>query len=136
MTELASLYALAERDGIRVERFPLPRTESLSLMDREGNCYIALDPAGLHGSVDEKMKLSHELGHCETGSFYCRSSKCDLRARHEVRALRWQIKKLIPRKELEEALQSGCTQAWELAERFGVTEAFVKAAVAYYRVQG
>ena len=42
------------------------------------------------------------------------------------------VKKLIPKDELEEAVQSGMKTSWELAEYFGVTEDFMKKAVCYY----
>ena len=34
--------------------------------------------------------------------------------------------------DLDAAIAGGCTELWELAERFGVTEEFIKKAVCYY----
>ena len=34
--------------------------------------------------------------------------------------------------DLDEAVAEGCTEVWELAERFGVTEDFVKKVVCLY----
>lgn len=135
MRGLLSLYQLAQRENIKVDCFHLPQSESLSIMDGEGNCYIALDPDRLEGPVDEKMKLSHELGHCETGAFYNRLSACDLRGRHEQRAVRWQIRELIPLEELEKAVKSGLTEVWELADFFSVPPEFVITAAEYYQTQ-
>lgn len=135
MRVLLSLYQQAQRDNIPVESFRLPQSEAASVMDREGNCYIAIDPARLDGPTDEKMKLSHELGHCETGSFYNPHSPCDLRERHEERATRWQIRRLIPRDELERAVRGGMTEVWELADYFSVPPEFVAQAVEYYETQ-
>lgn len=84
--------------------------------------------------ADETVKLAHELGHCETGSFYSRTAALDLRQKHENRADRWAIKKLVPKDELEEAVSRGCCEAWELAEHFGVTEPFIRKAVEYYKI--
>jgi len=39
---------------------------------------------------------------------------------------------LIPVDDLDDAVAQGCTEVWELAERFGVTEDFVRKAVCYY----
>ena len=35
-------------------------------------------------------------------------------------------------KTIDDAIAAGCTQMWELAERFGVTEVFMRKAVCYY----
>ena len=130
---LLRLYGLAEQAGIPVECFPLPQTTSLSIMDEGGNCYIAIDPMELESTADETCKLAHELGHCMTGSFYNRSSPCDLIARHEVRADRWAIRRLLPRHKLERAYRRGIVECWQLAEYFGLPERFIRQAIEYYR---
>ena len=76
--------------------------------------------------------MSHELGHCATGSFYNIYAAIDCRQRHENRADKWAITALIPVDDLDEAVAQGCTEVWELAERFQVTEEFVRKAVCYY----
>ena len=38
----------------------------------------------------------------------------------------------IPAEGLDSAISHGYTQPWELAEYFGVTEAFIKKAVCFY----
>ena len=111
MTDLVELYRLAEGARIGVDRFPLGSVEALSLQDGSGRCHIALDPAQLRGTADEKRKLAHELGN---------------------RAEKWAIKKLVPKDELCEAYLEGVTAAWELAERFGVPEPFMRRVMAYY----
>ena len=56
----------------------------------------------------------------------------DSRQRHENQANRWAIRTLIPVDDLDEAVAEGCTEVWELAERFGVTEEFMRKAVCLY----
>lgn len=129
---LEDLYETAEADGIQVDAFDLHACESLSLMDAEGSCYVAINPFKLTSNADEKTKLGHELGHCETGSFYNQYSPYDLRQRHENRADKWAIKKLVPRNELDEARLKGYTEVWELADHFGVTEDFMRKAICWY----
>ena len=68
MIELLKLYHMAEQFGVTVDGFELNSRESLSLMDEEGSCYIAIDPFKLTSSMDEKEKLGHELGHCITAA--------------------------------------------------------------------
>lgn len=131
--ELLELYQLADAEHIPVYSFDLPQTHSLSLMNNDGSCAVAIDPFGLNSSKDEKIRLAHELGHCVTGSFYNRYSDFDIKARSEYKADKWAIKKLIPKDELQAAFEQGYTEPWDLAEYFNVTEEFIIKAVNYYR---
>ena len=130
--EIRSLYDLAKQQNIAVFEFSLPDTGSMSLMEDNGICYIAMDPAVKDGDVQERVHLSHEIGHCATGSFYNRYAAVDCRQRHENRANKWAVQTLIPVDDLDQAIAEGCTEVWELAERFGVTEDFIRKTVCYY----
>ena len=130
--EIPVLYGLAQQQNIPIFPFPLPNTGSMSLMDEHGRCYIGMDKGLRDGGTQERVHLSHELGHCVTGSFYNRYAAVDCRQRHENQANRWAIQTLIPVDALDEAVAQGCTEIWELAERFGVTEDFMRKAVCLY----
>ena len=130
---LVSLYQLAEAESISIEVFPLHSREALSYMDTDGTCYIAIDPEQLKSTQDETLKLAHEMGHCITGSFYNKWAVCDIRQKHEKRADKWAIEKLIPEDELKEALKCGYTAPWELAIHFDVSEAFMCKALHWYK---
>ena len=132
MKPLQELYRYAEQENIAVDRFALIKREALSIMDEDGSCFVAIDPNKIANEADERTKLSHELGHCVTGSFYNQYSDFDCRQRHENKADKWAIKHLIPVDDLDDAITDGCTEIWELAERFGVTEQFMQKAVCYY----
>ena len=132
MMDLSKLYQIAEDEKIEVDCFDLKKREALSIMSDDGDCYIAINPYMLRSTQEEREKLAHEIGHCITGSFYSIHAAVDCRQRHENRADKWAIKKLIPEDELKSAVEEGCTDVWELAERFGVTESFIRKAVCYY----
>lgn len=127
-----SLYAYAEQQGIDVDWFNMLQTSSLSLPLPDGSCCIAIDPWKMDTLADETVSLAHELGHCETGSFYNRWAKLDLCQKHENRADKWAIRRLIPEDELDQAVADGCENLCSLAEHFGVTEQFMKKAVCWY----
>lgn len=127
---LYTLYNIAEHDNIEVLSYDLQQCESLSVMC-DGECYIGINPFVVKSTADEKVKLAHELGHCETGSFYNQYSPFDIRSRHEYRADKWAIKKLVPEDELKEACKF-CTNRWELSQYFEVTEDFMQKAMDYY----
>lgn len=135
MADLIDLYEYAAEKGIGVYWYTMEMAESLSYMDYDGDCYIAMDPWFMGTLPEETVKLGHELGHCETGSFYNRWAACDVRQKHENHANRWAYKKLVPEDELMRAVAQGCREPWELADHFGVTEPFLRDAVAYYRMQ-
>ena len=130
--DIPKLYALAEQENIAVWAFPLPNTGSMSVMDEQGRCFIGMDAGVLDGAAQERVHLGHELGHCVTGSFYNRYAAVDCRQRHENQANKWAVQVLIPVDDLDQAVAEGCTESWELADRFGVTEDFVRKAVCYY----
>lgn len=130
--EIQALYDLAQQNNIGVRSFPLPEFGSLSVQADSGGCYIGMDPEIEDGSVQERVHLGHELGHCITGSFYSIHTAVDRRQRHENKADKWAIRKLIPVDELDKAIAEGCTEIWDLAERFGVTEQFIKKTICLY----
>ena len=130
--EISALYDFAAQQNIEVIPFSLPENGSMSIMSDSGDCYIGIDPLIQDGTSREMVHMAHELGHCVTGSFYNRYAAIDHRLRHENRADKWAIENLIPIDALDEAVAEGYTELWDLAERFQVTEDFIKKAVCYY----
>lgn len=133
MTDVLHLYQFAEENGIPVYWFNLDQAESLSFCGPEGECAIAMNPWHLPSVAEEKVKLAHELGHCETGSFYNKYAALDIREKHEHRADKWAIEHLVPAADLRQAAREGHTELWDLAEYFDVTEDFMQKAVWYHR---
>lgn len=125
------LYAYAENRNIDVDWVPMRRATSLSVPLGDGYA-IALDPWKLGTLAQETVCLAHELGHCETGSFYNRYAALDVRQQHENRADKWAIRRLVPEDDLDAAMADGCDTIPALADRFGVTEAFMRKAVCWY----
>lgn len=132
MLDLVELYRKAEQLNIPVYHLPLPQVGSVSTMDEAGNCAIGMDLPSRHSETEQRVHLAHELGHCATGSFYNRYSPADLRKIHENRADRWAVGLLIPEEALDQAVAEGCTEQWELAERFGVDLPFLQKALCLY----
>ena len=130
--EVKSLYEIAKQENIEVMVFPMEENGSMSVMDDDGRCYIGMDKSVRDGDIQERVHLGHEIGHCVTGSFYNRYAAVDSRLRHEIRANKWAITALIPVEELDDAVAEGCVELWALAERFRVTEDFMKKAVCFY----
>ena len=132
MKNLIALYNEAEKENVVIDEFPLDKRVSFSLMDNDGDCYIAINPLALESSQHEKMVLAHELGHCATGSFYNRYATCDIRQRHENHADKWSFSMLVPESELNEAVSAGFTEVWQLAEYFDVPPDYMARACHWY----
>ena len=132
MNKLKALYRQAEEQNIQILPYSLPLTGSMALELDSGRCYIGMDPSQLQDPREELVHLGHELGHCISGAFYNRYAKMDLRKRQEIKADKWAIRFLIPMDALDDAIAAGCTEFWQLAEHFGVTEDFIRKAVCLY----
>lgn len=132
MIPVPDLYTYARQRNIEVLRHPMPHNGSMSIMDEAGVCYIGIDAAVQDNGPQERVHMGHELGHCETGSFYSIHTAIDCRQRHENKADKWAILQLVPVESLDDAIANGCTEIWALAELFGVTEQFMRKAVCFY----
>ena len=119
-----------------VDWYTMPFAKSFSIfipsLDRRA---IALDPWKFETVADEFTTLGHEVGHCMTYSFYNRWAACDIKKKHENRADKWEIEQFLPLDALEAAAHEGCTEVWDLAERFGVTEDLVRKAICWYKLK-
>ncbi len=121
---LNEVYQAVESHGIKILDFSTEEAPSLSV-----DGYIGIDVDKFATTAEEKVCLAHEAGHCETGSFYNIESSLDVRGKHELNADKWAVKKLIPKDELEKGFRDGDTEIWQIAERFDVTEDFVRKAL-------
>ncbi len=127
--EVNKLYIIAEKQGVKVDRFLLKDNLSVSVKYND-SLFVGIDN-DLSGAK-EKVCLAHELGHCATSSFYNIYSPFDIREKHEKKADRWAIKKLVPKTLFTKALKSGYDNVYLLAEYFGVTTDFMQKAVDLY----
>ena len=133
MLSLVGLYQRAEHNGISVNDFPLKKRAALVVLDDSGGCHIAIDRRKVESSADEKHKLAHEIGHCETGAVYSRSMPYETMERCEERARRWAIENCLPIDELKIAMAAGLSETWQLAEWYDLPETFITDALQYYK---
>ena len=132
MTILDELYALADAEDIQVLCWDLPAARCLAVQHDGGGCSIGIDPMYIDSYEEEAELLSHELGHCITGSFYNRASPLDVRQKHENHADYWMITHLAPADKLARLMDQGQTEAWQLAESLGVSQSLVEKALRLY----
>lgn len=133
MTKLEELYEYANENGIEVDYFLLHHIKSLSTVLDGDKPVIAMDATKISTQAEETVILGHEIGHCETRSFYTKDTDRYTRCRCENKANRWAIEKLIPKRDMLEAINQGHREIWDLAEYFGLPENFVIRAIWLYR---
>ena len=125
---LDQLYAVAEQDGIEIDDVHMRELKAVSFP--EG--WIAIDSRKYDTLTEFKCDLAHEIGHCETGSFYNIYSPYDLKEKCERKANRRAAEILMPVNDVRRALRRGITQVWALAEYFDVTQDFAAMALDMY----
>lgn len=135
MTKIEELEEYADENGYVLCYRMMSRAESVSAPISDGSCGICIDPTKLKSRQDYKMKLSHEEGHCSHLAFYNAYSPFETVERQEHKALVWQINRLVPKSELDEAIKKHVVEVWELAEYFDVPESFMRQAIAYYKLR-
>lgn len=126
---LDELHIYAEDREIEVDDFPMRELVSASFPEN----WIAIDTRKIKTRAEEKVILAHEVGHCETSSFYNIHSPYDIKERHERKANVWSYKQLIPHEDLLAAVKKGITEIWELAEYFDVPYDYMQKAAEYWR---
>lgn len=128
-SRLLQLYREADEAGIDVIWMSLRADRSMAIQIEDGSCAIGIDPWKMDTIAVETVCMGHELGHCSTGSFYNRWAACDVRKKHENKADKWAVNRLIPLDEFDQAIADGYSNISALADRFNVTEEFMQKAV-------
>lgn len=128
MLTLQQLYERAEAQGIEIDDFSMVELRAVSFP--EG--WIAIDKRKFTSAREFKCVLAHEIGHCETGSFYNVYSSFDLKSKCEFKANKRAVQILMPLHEVRQAIADGYSAPWALAEYFDVTEDFAVMALKIY----
>lgn len=129
--KIISLYQELNDAGVRFYHWNMDDLQAATI-EQGGRYGVFMDFGNIHTSAEELVAVAHEGGHISTGATHKVDSPYDLIEKHEHKANKWAIQRLIPEEQLDEAVASGCTELWQLAEHFGVTEKFMKMAVCWY----
>lgn len=129
--KIDELYKIAEENGIPIENHVIDNLVSCSY-DFGAIKIISMGELPENSGITEQECLAHELGHCMTDSFYRGYSPLELRAKHEHRANKWAIQRLIPFEDLCRAVADGYCEVWQLAEYFDVSCEFIEKTAYYY----
>ena len=131
MDRLLSFYQKVNSAGVRFYLWPM-NGEKATTIEISGKYGIFMDFDSIESSKEEAVVVAHEAGHACTGATHKVSSPFDLVEKHEYKAWKWAAQNYIAVDELDDAVASGHTELWDLAEYFGVTEDFMRKAVCWY----
>ncbi|WP_101698538.1 ImmA/IrrE family metallo-endopeptidase [Clostridium minihomine] len=131
MVELSAIYNDIEAQGITIFTQDIGFADAATI-ELNGKYGIFLDLSCFESVPKYKAMLAHELGHCATGCTQKVSSPLDLIEKHEYKADKWAIEQYIPFSAINEAVNDGYTEGWQLAEYFDVPETFIEKALLYY----
>ena len=133
--ELLALYQELQSNDVDFYLWDIPDSPAATV-EYNGKYNIFVDMDAISTNAEEKIIIAHEGGHAMTGSTHKLYSPYDLIAKHEYKAQKWAIKKLVPIDELKTATKSGYTEIWQLAEYFDVPCSFMHIALDFYRNAG
>ena len=127
------IEGLAKKKGHLIYDAPLKENKSFSIEAPDSTCSIFI--SNVISRKERRACLAHELGHCEYGGFYNQNTSYELQTRIEYRADKWAYLKLASPGEVKEAAKAGCSEVWEFAEWFDITEEYMAKILAFYSQQ-
>lgn len=130
--KLFKLYDLAVENDISLYEFDC--IDKAMIIKCDNDYAIALDMLSIKSEITEKEVLAHELGHFFTSALYDFVTPLTNVKKHELRAEKWAVKTLIPKREYL-AAKRWSRNTFELAEELGVSqETILKAEEMYCKV--
>lgn len=128
MEKTLTLYDELNRAGVRFYHWDLEDGQACTL-EMDGRYGVFMDFDNIATGAEELVAVAHEGGHVFTGATHKVSSPYDLVAKHEYKADKWAVQRLISAEALDAAVAEGHTDIYALAEHFNVTIPFMKKAV-------
>lgn len=128
---LNKLYDIAEKENIKIYDWHIEDADGIYLnYDKIDAIALNYDEFGTY--IDEKCTLAEELGHYYMDATYPLSSTYETRSRQEYRAKKWSFLTLVPYNQLQEAINKGLTEPYQLAEYFEVSDMFMQKCLEFY----
>lgn len=125
------VYEKIQGSGIMVMHFGLPNIKSVSVESNK-KYGIFINHEEIENSDEEFIVVTHEYGHCATGSTHPPYSPLDIISKHEYMADRKAVLDFLPVDNIKAAINNGCRSAYEFSEYLDVPEQFVIKAMQHY----
>ena len=142
MTHLEELENYAYINDIDVLDRMYKSVRKGSCMSIQGQPVILLNGSQILDTADKTCVLAEEIGHVQTGTLlhceaYLRPDYAHwLKRKNKLFAQKWAINELLPPERIQDTLDSGYTDEFELAEELNVTVDFLRTAINYYGQHG
>lgn len=137
--KLIELYREMHDNGTYFFNKHLPffdEEQKSTILEMDGDYAVFLDAERIESIAEETEIVGHECGHAATGTTHSVCSPLDLVEKHEYKANKWAVHRLLPLEEIRSAIRGGYVEPWEVAEHTGRTEKFVRMALDIYRAEG
>ncbi len=131
MVTLGQIYKDLDEQKIALYPYEIGGPKALT-MEMLGRYAIFFDWRMFTTLAEINQALVHEIGHCATGATHRVYSRYDLVEKHEYKANRFAIERYLPWEEIEDAMQHGLTEPWQLADWFGLPQQFIEKALFHY----
>ena len=125
---LDQLYKIATDKGIEIDDVQMRALMAVSYPEK----WIAIDRRKFANDTEYKCALAHEIGHCETGSFYNVDAHEHDRDLNEHYANRYAAELLLPLAELLREMHSGTLFSHMLSRTHDVTREFADMVLELY----
>ncbi|MBQ4111113.1 MAG: ImmA/IrrE family metallo-endopeptidase [Clostridia bacterium] len=136
MTKLNQIYDEIKNDkAINIYDYKMKDLDAATI-EIDKNYGIFVDYSKLTNQHEEFMRVAHELGHCKTGSTHFMNSPLEIIEKHEYKANKWIVNKLLPLEEIKKAGKKGITEISDLAEYFDLPEEFIRLSYYIYKMSG
>ena len=129
--DIDKVYKKIQSNGIELIHFGLPNVKSVSI-ETDGIYGIFINYKEIENPDEEFMVVTHEYGHCMTGSTHPPYSPVDLVSRHEYKADRKAVLDFLPINKIKSAIKYGCRTIYEFSEYLDLPEQFVLKAFQHY----
>lgn len=125
------IYTKIQDNNIKIFSCNLKNIKSVSI-ETDNRYGIFINYKEIENSEEEFLVVTHEYGHCITGSTHPPYSPLDVVAKHEYRADRKAVLDFLPIERIQSAIKDGCRSAYEFSEYLDVPEQFVIKAFQHY----
>lgn len=136
MVNLARVYSKINNENISIFNYRIPLDTKAVVINTDNKYGIFVDYEKIETAEEEFTVMSHEYGHCKSGTTHKLNSKFDIIEKHEYRANRQSILTFLPLYKLNKAVTKGYTKAYEIAEYLNLPESFVTMAIRHYKCMG
>lgn len=136
MKGLIHVYNAIDDEKISIFPYKIPFDVPAITLEVGGDYGIFVDYDRINSLCDEFMILSHEYGHCTTGTTH--PIGCDIytKSKHECKANRKSVTMFLPVEKIIEAFSAGCVMPYEVSEYLDLPEKFVIMAFEHYKAMG